>query len=87
MKSLYEDAAHVAVSPYQFVRKFASSHHHALSITRYSFSVTAHFGEKAAEVSSEGTCSGDAIVRYLHSLKASRVGDLHQLQSKLLTKI
>ncbi len=87
LKTLYEDAAHVAVSPYQFMRQSASSHHCALSITRYSFTVTAHFGEKAAEVSSEGTCSGDAIVRYLHSLKASRVGDLHQLQSKLLTTI
>lgn len=87
LKTLYEDAAHVAVSPYQFLRQSASSHHYALSITRYSFTVTAYFGEKAAEVSSEGTCSGDAIARYLHSLKASRVGDLHQLQSKLLTTV
>ncbi|TQX82146.1 MULTISPECIES: hypothetical protein [Rhizobium] len=85
LKSLYEDAAHVAVSPYHFVQDTASSYHYALSITRYSFTVTAHFGEKAAEVRSEGTCSGDAIVRYLHSLKAARIGDLHQLQSKLLT--
>lgn len=80
LKTLFEDATHVAVSPNQFAMPARLDHHHNLQVERLNFSVTAHFGDKETTAMCEGTCTGDAFVRYLHSLKASRVGDLNSLK-------
>ena len=85
LKSLYEDATHVAVSPYEFKNQTPAKHHYCLTITKLSFNVTAHFGDKETVVKFDGTCSGEAIVRYINSLKASNVGNLQKLDSRLWT--
>lgn len=79
LKTAYDDAALFAVSPNKYAQLERSAHHRYLEIERKGFTVTARFGEKETTAECDGTCSGEALVRYIGSQKASKLVDLHSL--------
>lgn len=83
LKTSYDDCTHLAISPNKYSYPARSDHHFHLPIRRQEFSVTAHFGEQSTTSASDGTCTGEALIRYVNSLKASKLTDLHSLQVQI----
>lgn len=84
LKTAYDDAALFSVSPNKYSKSERADHHRYLQIDRKGFTVTARFGEKETKTECDGTCSGEALVRYIGSQKASRLVDLQWLHVEVL---